>query len=163
MGGVLVHDRVADVLEHQGGEFFHGYTYSGHPACAAAALANLEIMQNEQVVEHVRDVAAPHLAGLFQTLGDHPLIGQARTKGLLGALELVPGKPSRTRFADKGSVGTICRDISFKHGLVMRAVGDTMIVSPPLVITPQELDWMSTTIGKVLDETGAELKKRGLW
>lgn len=163
MGGVLVHDRVADVLEHQGGEFFHGYTYSGHPACAAAALANLQIMQEEKVVEHVRDVAAPHLARHFQTLGGHPLIGQARTKGLLGALELVPGKPSRDRFADKGDVGTICRDISFKHGLVMRAVGDTMIVSPPLVITPEELDWMSMTIGKVLDETGSELKKRGLW
>lgn len=163
MGGVLVHDRIAHVIEHEGGDFNHGYTYSGHPACAAAALTNLQIMQDENVVGHVRDVAAPHLAKLFQTLGEHPLIGEARTKGLLGALELVPDKPSHARFANKGEVGTICRDISFKHGLVMRAVGDTMIVSPPLVITPDELDWMGTTIGKVLDETGAELKKQGLW
>lgn len=163
MGGVLVHDRIAHALEHEGGEFFHGTTYAGHPACAAAALANLKIMEQEKVVEHVRDVAAPHLAGVFQTLGDHPLIGQARTKGLLGALELVPSKPSRERFADLGTVGTICRDISFQHGLVIRAVGDTMIASPPLVITPEELDWMGATISTVLDETGAELKKRGLW
>lgn len=163
MGGVLVHDRVADVLEHTGGEFFHGYTYSGHPACAAAAIANLQIMQDEGVVEHVRDVAAPRFAKVFATLADHPLVGEARTKGLLGAVELVPSKDSRDRFANYGDVGTICRDISFQHGLVMRAVRDSMILSPPLVITPDELEWMGATVGKVLDETGAELKRRNLW
>lgn len=162
MGGVLVHDRIAHTLEHEGAEFYHGTTYAGHPACAAAALANLAIMQDEGVVRHVRETAAPHLANLFDTLGEHQLIGEGRTKGLLGALELVPDKPSRERFANKGDVGTICRDISFKHGLVMRAVGDTMIVSPPLVITTDELDWMGSTIANVLDETGATLKKRGL-
>jgi putrescine aminotransferase len=163
MGGVLVHDRVADVLEHTGGEFFHGYTYSGHPACAAAAIANLQIMQDEGVVEHVRDVAAPNFAKVFASLADHPLVGEARTKGLLGAIELVPSKDSRDRFANYGDVGTICRDISFQHGLVMRAVRDSMILSPPLVITPDELEWMGATVGKVLDETGAELKRRNLW
>lgn len=163
MGGVLVHDHLAHMLEHEGGEFFHGTTYAGHPACAAAALANLKIMEEEKVVDHVRDVAAPHLATLFERLGGHPLIGEARTKGLLGALELVPHSPSRERFANKGDVGTICRDISFQNGLVMRAVGDTMIVSPPLVITPDELDWMANTISEVLDQTATELKSRGLW
>jgi putrescine aminotransferase len=96
MGGVLVHDRIADVIQHEGGEFFHGYTYSGHPACAAAAIANLKIMQNEGVVDHVRDVAAPKFSEVFSSLSDHPLVGEARTKGLLGAIELVPGKPART-------------------------------------------------------------------
>ncbi len=163
MGGVLVHDRVADVLEHTGSEFFHGYTYSGHPACAAAAIANLQIMQDEGVVEHVRDVAARGFAKMFASLADHPLVGEARTKGLLGAIELVPNKDSRDRFANYGDVGTICRDISFQHGLVMRAVRDSMILSPPLVITPDELEWMGATVGKVLDETGAELKRRNLW
>ena len=163
MGAVMVHDRVAHVLEHQGGEFFHGTTYAGHPACAAAALANLQIMEREGVVEHVRTVAAPHLAALYARLGKHPLVGEARTRGLLGALELVPAKPERWRFANEGEVGTIARDISFANGLVMRAVRDTLIVSPPLVVTPQELDWMGETIWRVLDETGAELKRRGLW
>lgn len=163
MGGVLVHDKIAHALEHEGGEFYHGTTYAGHPACAAAAIANLKIMQGEQVVEHVGDVAAPKLAEIFAKLGGHPLVGEARTKGLLGALELVPNKPSRTRFADVGTVGTVCRDICFKHGLVMRAVRDTMIVSPPLVVTPQELDWLGETIGNVLDETADVLKKQGLW
>ncbi len=163
MGGVLVHDRVADVVQHEGGEFFHGYTYSGHPACAAAAIANLTIMQDEGVVEHVRDVAAPKFAEVFSGLSDHPLVGEARTKGLLGAIELVPNKPARDRFANYGDVGTLCRDISFQHGLVMRAVRDSLILSPPLVITHDELDWMGATVRTVLDETGAELKRRGLW
>ena len=163
MGGVLVHDRIAHALEHEGGEFYHGYTYSGHPACAAAALANLTIMRDERVVEHVRDVAAPKFAQILSRVGEHPLVGQARTIGLLGAIEMVPAKPARTRFADYGTIGTIARDISFANGLVMRAVRDSLILSPPLVITPDELDWMGETVLKVLDETDAELKRRGLW
>ena len=90
-------------------------------------------------------------------------MGEARTKGLLGALELVPAKPSRERFANEGDVGTLSRDISFDKGLVMRAVRDSLILSPPLVITPEELDWMADTVWSVLDDTGAELKRRGLW
>ncbi len=163
MGGVLLHDHIADVLEHQGGEFFHGYTYSGHPACAAAAIANLTIMQREGVVDHVRTVAAPAFAEVFSDLADHPLIGEARTMGLLGALELVPDKQDRERFINYGEVGTLCRDISFQNGLVMRAVRDTMILSPPLIITLDELDWLRSTVQTVLDQTGAELKRRGLW
>jgi putrescine aminotransferase len=163
MGAVMVHDRIADVVQHKGGEFNHGYTYSGHPACAAAAIANLTIMQNEGVVQNVRDVAAPKFAEIFAKLGEHPLVGEARTKGLLGAIELVPFKPSHQRFADYGEVGTIARDISFENGLVMRAVRDSLILSPPLVVTPDELDWLGATVGKVLDETGAELKRRGIW
>lgn len=163
LGAVMVHDDIAAVIEEQGGEFFHGTTYAGHPACAAAAMANLEIMEREAVPDHVRTVAAPMMATLFEEIGDHPLVGEARTKGLLGALELVPGKPVRDRFPSEGEVGTICRDIAFDHGLVMRAVRDTMILSPPLVITPDELAWMAKTVTEILDETGAELKRRGLW
>ncbi|MEM6712153.1 MAG: aspartate aminotransferase family protein [Pseudomonadota bacterium] len=168
MGGVLVHDRVAQVIEHEGGEFFHGTTYAGHPACAAAALANIEIMEREGVVAHVRDLAAPAFAQMFASLSDYPLVGEARTKGLLGALELVPGKYSsgksaRDRFPDEGTVGTIARDISLKNGLVMRAVRDSLILSPPLVITSDEMEWLGARVRRVLDETGAELKRRGLW
>lgn len=163
MGAVLVHDRIAHVIEHEGGEFNHGYTYAGHPACAAAAIANLRLMQDENVVQHVREVAAPQFAQIFEGIGNHPLVGEARTIGLLGAIELVPSKPARARFADYGTVGTIARDISFTNGLVMRAVRDSLILSPPLVITPQELEWLGATVHKVLDQTGVALKRRGLW
>ncbi|WP_289032361.1 aspartate aminotransferase family protein [uncultured Roseibium sp.] len=162
MGGVMVSDRVAEGLIDKGGEFYHGYTYSGHPACAAAALANLEIIQREKLVERVRDDIGPYLQKSWTALGNHPLVGEARMTGLMGAMELVPEKGNRQKaFADKGSVGTLCRDISFKNGMVMRAVGDSMIISPPLVLSHEEADQLVTIARKTLDETYAELKRIG--
>ena len=87
IGGVVVSDRVADGLM-QGGEFNHGYTYSGHPACAAAALANLSIMQTERIVERVGSVTAPYFQNKLSELSSHPNIGQVRGVGLLGAMQL---------------------------------------------------------------------------
>ncbi|MEP3667810.1 MAG: aminotransferase class III-fold pyridoxal phosphate-dependent enzyme, partial [Roseibium sp.] len=162
MGGVMVSDRVAEGLIDKGGEFYHGYTYSGHPACAAAALANLEIIQQEKLVERVRDDIGPYLQKSWAALGDHPLVGEARMTGLMGAMELVPEKGNRQKeFAEKGSVGTLCRDISFQNGMVMRAVGDSMIISPPLVLSHEEADQLVTIARKTLDETYAELKRIG--
>ncbi len=162
MGGVLVSDRVAEGLIDKGGEFYHGYTYSGHPACAAAALANLEIMQQEKLVDYVADDIGPYLQTRWTALGDHPLVGEARMKGLMGALELVPEKGDRTKkFANEGTVGTLCRDISFKNGMVMRGVRDSMIISPPLVLSHDEADQLVAIARKTLDDTYVELKRQG--
>ncbi|TCT12037.1 putrescine aminotransferase [Tepidamorphus gemmatus] len=162
IGGVMVSDRVCEYLIGDGGEFFHGFTYSGHPASCAAALANLRIMREEKVVERAASEAAPYLQAKWLAFADHPLVGEARMKGLVGALELVPRKPSRRdRFAPVGDVGTIARDISFNNGLVMRAVRDALIISPPLVITREEIDELARRVEKTLDDTHAELKKRG--
>ncbi|MEJ8473641.1 aspartate aminotransferase family protein [Roseibium algae] len=162
MGGVLVSDRVCEGLIDKGGDFNHGYTYSGHPVCAAAALANLEIMQREKLVERVADDIGPYLQNRWRALGDHPLVGEARMEGLMGALELVPKKGERkTKFADGGSAGTLCRDLSFQNGMVMRAVGDSMIISPPLVLSHDEADQLIAIASKTLDDTYAELKKDG--
>ena len=162
IGGVMVSDRVADAFIDKGGEFFHGYTYSGHPACCAAALANLEIMQREKLVERVADDIGPYLQKKWIALGEHPLVGEARMVGLVGALELVPDKGApATRFAPVGEVGTIARDISFGNGLVMRAVRDSMIISPPLVLTHEEADELVLRAERTLDETYSALKKQG--
>tara|TARA_R110002124_G_scaffold74589_2_gene200158 strand:- start:1590 stop:2981 length:1392 start_codon:yes stop_codon:yes gene_type:complete len=161
IGGVLVKDRVGDVITSGGGEFYHGFTYSGHPAACAAALKNIEILQRERIVERVRDHIGPYLQARWKALGDHPLVGEARMVGLVGALELVPEKPSRKRFADAGLAGTICRDHSFKNGLVMRAVRDTMIISPPLTITEEEVDLLVALVEKTLDDTEHTLRSTG--
>lgn len=162
IGGVMVADRVADAFIEKGGEFFHGYTYSGHPACCAAALANLEIMQREKLVERVADDIGPYLQAKWRALGEHPLVGEARMVGLVGALELVPARGDRTRkFASVGEAGTLCRDLCFDNGLVMRAVRDSMIISPPLVLTRDEADDMVARIVRTLDQTHAALKKDG--
>lgn len=162
IGGVMVSDKVADVVTEKGGEFYHGYTYSGHPACCAAALANLNIMQSEKIVERVRDDIGPYLQTRWLALADHPLVGEARMVGLMGALELVPHKHERAKaFATPGVAGTLCRDTSFKNGLVMRAVRDGMILSPPLVLSHEEADELIRIASKTLDETHAELKRQG--
>lgn len=162
IGGVLIADRVAEVME-LGGEFFHGYTYSGHPVCCAAAIENLRIMREEKIVERVADDVGPYLQSKWRRLGDHPLVGESRMVGLVGALELVPNKPSRTeRFAAEGEAGTICRDIAFNNGLIMRAVRDSMVVSPPLVITHDEIDELVVRAERTLDETMRTLISNGM-
>ena len=162
LGALMVADRVAEVLVGEGGEFFHGFTYSGHPVAAAVANANLEIMERERVVERVRTDIAPYWAARWRELADHPLVGEARTLGLFGALELVPRKPSRAFFPERGTVGTRCRDLSVKNGLVMRAVWDTMIAAPPLVITPAEIDELVSKAVQTLDQLHQELRRDGL-
>jgi putrescine---pyruvate transaminase len=153
IGGVMVADRVAEVLIARGGEFAHGYTYSGHPVACAVASANLRIIQRENLVEKVRHELAPCLAEKWRRLAEHPLVGEARCTGLIGALELVRDKASRRFFDKRGEVGTICRDFCFENGLIMRAVRDTMIVSPPLVISPAQLDELADKAWRCLDLT----------
>ncbi|MEP3439146.1 MAG: aspartate aminotransferase family protein [Hoeflea sp.] len=163
MGGVIVSDRIAEALHEKGGEFYHGYTYSGHPAACAAAIANLKIMKSEKLVDRVRDHIGPYFQKRWLALGDHPMVGEARMMGLVGALELVPDKKDLTkRFGDVGKVGTIARDHSFSNGLVMRAVRDSLIISPPLVITEEETDELIASARKALDAAWDDVRKQGL-
>jgi putrescine aminotransferase len=153
MGGVLVGDRVADVVINDGKEFFHGFTYSGHPACCAVALANIELIKRDALVERVREKSGPYLARQWATLADHPLVGETRSCGLVGALELVRDKATRARFEPAGRIGTLCRDTAVNNGLVMRAVGDTMIISPPLIIDTSQIDELVALARRSLDIT----------
>ncbi len=162
MGGVLVSDRVAEVLIDKGGEFFHGFTYSGHPVAAAVALANLAILRDEGIVERVKTVTGPYLQERWRTLADHPLVGEVRGLGFLGALELVADKDSGQPFAKVGKVGELCRDLAVDSGLVMRAVGDTMIVAPPLIMSEQHIDELVSLARTALDRTAAQTRKHGL-
>jgi putrescine aminotransferase len=161
IGGVMVGDRVAARLREDGGEFAHGFTYSAHPVCSAVALANLEIMQREGLVERVRDTVAPYLRRRWSELADHPLVGEARCLGLLGALELVKSRDPITWFEPRGKVGERCRDAAIANGLVMRATRDTMIIAPPLVITTAEIDELVEKARRTLDMTLAGLKQDG--
>ena len=161
LGGVMVGDRVSETLIDRGGEFFHGYTYSGHPACAAVALANIQLMKRDGLVERVRDDIGPYLQSRWAGLGEHPLVGEARMIGLMGALELVADKPSLERFDEDRGVGTRCRDLSVENGLVMRAVGDTMVVSPPLVLSHAQADELVDKAWRTLDQVHAEFGAKG--
>ena len=151
MGGLIVRDEVVAVL-NEGGDFNHGFTYSGHPVAAAVALENIRILRDEKIIEKVQAETAPYLQKRLRELNDHPLVGEVRGVGMLGAIELVQDKATRKRYEGKG-VGMICRQFCFDNGLIMRAVGDTMIISPPLVITRDEIDELVTKARKCLDLT----------
>src|SRR5882724_4872878 len=156
LGGVMVGERIAKVLIEQGGEFNHGYTYSGHPVACAVALANIRLIQSEGIVARVRDDLGPYLAQQFESLGRHPLIGEAQTCGLMGALQIVKDKATHQTFDSALEVGMLCRGHCFGNGLIMRAVGDRMIVAPPLVITRAQIDEMVALIRSCLDLTLAD-------
>ncbi len=165
LGGVMVGERVARVLIEKGGDFNHGYTYSGHPVACAVALANLKLLRERGLVERVHDDVGPYLAKAFENLNEHPLVGEAQTCGLMGALLLVKDKAGRqgrgTPFAPELEVGMVCRGHCFGNGLIMRAVGDRMIIAPPLIITRAQIDEMVALIRRCLDLTLADVRARG--
>ncbi|HSO45764.1 MAG TPA: aspartate aminotransferase family protein [Rhodoferax sp.] len=162
LGGVMVGNRVAKVLIEKGGEFNHGYTYSGHPVACAVALANLDIMESEQLPQRVRDDIGPYLATCFASIAEHPLVGIAETCGFTAGLVLVKNKQDTTRFDEELGVGMMCRRHCFQNGLIMRAVGDRMIIAPPLIMTHAEIDEMMRLIRLALDLTQQELTQKGL-
>ena len=162
IGGSVLCDEVAEVIGSV--DFNHGYTYSGHPVASAVALENLRILEEEKVIDHVRDVAAPYLQQKWASLTDHPMVGEAKMVGMMGSIALTPDKDSRAKFASEpGTVGYICRERCFANNLIMRHVGDRMIISPPLVITPDEIDILIDRARVALDEGYAQVKAEGLW
>ena len=161
MGASIVSARIAGTIAE--GEFAHGYTYSGHPVAAAVALENLRILDDEGVLGHVNNVAGPYLAEKWAALADHPLVGEARIRGMMASLALSPDKARRAPFAaPAGTAGLRCRERCFANNLIMRHVGDRMIIAPPLVITPAEIDVLIERAWRSLDETLAGLKADGL-
>jgi putrescine aminotransferase len=152
---------VAKVLIEQGGEFNHGYTYSGHPVACAVALANLELMEREQLVQRVHDDVGPYLARRFAELKQHPLVGDAETCGFVAGLVLVKNKTTKQLFAEELGVGMVCRGYCFGNGLIMRAVGDRMIIAPPLTMTHAQIDEMMALIVRCLDLTYDDARKKG--
>jgi putrescine aminotransferase len=157
LGAVMFNDRISQVLMDKGGELAHGYTYSGHPVCTAVALENIRILEDEKIVENVQSNTGPYLAERWKELGEHPLVGEARVVGMMGALELVPRKGSRQYFPDRGAVGQMCRDFALRNGLILRATNDAMLLSPPLVISREQIDEMFEKAWKSLDQTAREL------
>ncbi len=158
LGAAMFNDRVAGVLKEQGGELAHGCTYSGHPVCTAVALENIRILQDETIIENCKRDTGPYLAQRLAELGEHRLVGEVRCAGMVGALELVPNKGRRAFFAERGKVGTICRDIALKNGLILRATYDSMLLSPPLIWTRAHIDELFEKTWKTLNETAAALE-----
>jgi putrescine---pyruvate transaminase len=157
MGAVGLHDRVAKVIV-ESGDFNHGLTYSGHPVAAAVAVANLKLLRDEGIVTRVKTDTGPYFQQkLRETFANHPIIGDISGTGLVAGLQLAEDPKARKRFANGGDVGTICRDFCFNGNLIMRATGDRMLLSPPLVITRTEIDEIVSKAKKAIDATAQQL------
>ncbi len=158
ISATAVASHVVDVLK-TGGDFVHGFTYSGHPVAAAVALKNIEIIEREGLVERTGSVTGPHLAKALATLDDHPLVGETRSIGLLGAVEIVADKETRARFGGaEGTAGPMARDACIANGLMVRGIRDSLVMCPPLVITTEQIDEMVAIIRKSLDEVMPKLR-----
>ena len=157
MSAVMVGDRVANKLIADGGEFYHGFTYSGHPVAAAVALANLELIEREDMITRVREDTGPYLAEALAPLAEHRIVGEIRTFGVLAAIELVKSKDGPEMFEDTGATGVICRDHAINRGLMMRAVRDAMILSPALTYSRADIDETVRIAAQALDATAGQL------
>ena len=157
MSAVMVGDRVANKLVADGGEFYHGFTYSGHPVAAAVALANLELIEREDMITRVREDTGPYLAEALAPLAEHRIVGEIRTFGVLAAIELVKSKDGPEMFEDTGATGVICRDHAINRGLMMRAVRDAMILSPALTYSRADIDQTIRIAAQALDATADQL------
>ncbi len=161
VGAVLIPDYIYEAMLEESrklGTFGHGFTYSGHPTCTAVALKNLEIMEERQIFEHVREVM-PRFQERLSAMGDHPLVGEARGIGLIGGCELVADKGSKRSFDPKQGVGPHCAARAQEHGLILRSLGDTIAFCPPLIITENEIDELFDRFSRALEDTETWVEK----
>jgi putrescine aminotransferase len=153
LSATILSDRIADVLIEEGGEWAHGYTYSGHPSCCAVALESIRILDEEKIVEKAGRDLAPYFKAHMESFADHPLVGDVRAVGLFGGLELVQDKKKRLSFPEAAKVGAFCSAEAMRRGLAFRDNGDTMSLMPPLVITRDELDFAFAVAREAIDAT----------
>jgi len=149
--------RMAQTILNAHEELVHGFTYSGHPVASAVALKNLEVIEKAGLVARAGSEIGPYLQRrLGETFADHPIVGEVRGKGLLAAVELVRDKAERKFFPDPGNIGTLCRNYCFEDGLICRAIRDTMVLAPPLVVSHSEIEEILVKLKSAIDRTAKD-------
>ncbi|TCQ05997.1 4-aminobutyrate--pyruvate transaminase [Rhizobium sp. PP-F2F-G36] len=155
-----IYQAIADNSEKIG-MFGHGYTASGHPVATAVALENLAIIEERDLMGNAARLEAQFQAGL-QAFADHPLVGEARGAGLIGAVELVADKATRKPFDKLGRAGALASTIGHEEGLIFRAIGDQLALCPPLIVTPEDITEIMTRMGRTLDRLKGVVAAEGL-
>jgi 4-aminobutyrate---pyruvate transaminase len=164
LSATVVSEAIYDALVGQSekiGVFAHGFTYSGHPVAAAVALETLKIYEERRILDHVRAVI-PHFQRRLRELGGHPLVGEARGLGLIGAVELVEDKKTKKPFDAAATAGALGAEKALENGLVVRAAGDALALCPPLIIEDRQIDQLFDRLSSTLDQTHAQLGQRGV-
>ena len=164
LGAVLISDEIYQGLVQQSnklGIFGHGYTYTAHPVCAAVALEAIKIYEERDIVSHVRRIG-PQLQSGLRAFRDHPLVGEVRGVGMMAAVELVRNKASRAAFDPSDGVGAYFGQQAIRNGLIVRTIGDSICLAPPLIITEEQINLVLDKFGRALDETAAWVGRQGL-
>lgn len=157
ISALMVSDPIAEVLRDAEGGLAHGFTYSGHPVAAAVALENLRILERERLVERVRDDIGPYFCATLGRLAGHPLVGEVRALGLLGAVDLIQNKQAHLFFDPPGIVAAVCRENLRARGIMVRAVRDTLLIAPPFIVTREQVDDIVDTLEAALGDISREL------
>jgi 4-aminobutyrate---pyruvate transaminase len=155
ISALMVNEKIYRAMVEQSrkiGTFGHGFTYSGHPVCAAVALETLKVYEEERILDHVRRIT-PQFQRRLADLAGHPLVGDARGMGLIGAVELVADKSSKASFPPTAGVAQYAGNRALAHSVLTRALGDTVNMCPPLIIEPQQIDELFDGIAAGLDDT----------
>lgn len=164
ISGILLSEKIFEAMVNESekiGIFGHGFTYSGHPVPAAVAVRTLELMEERKILDHVRRMASVFQERLH-SFADHPLVGETRGVGLLGAIELVADKSTKKPFQSAQGVGAFCSSRAEENGLIIRAMGDSAAFCPPLIITESEIQEMFDRFAKALDETEIWIRSNNL-
>ena len=155
ISAIAFSDEIFETL-NEGGPISHGYTYSGHPVSCAVAHANINIIEREGLVARVREDVGPYMHARLRELADqHAIIGEVRGAGLIAGLQLMKSHEAREAFTAEDNAANICRDICLDKGLIMRAVGQSMVICPPLTITHEQIDDLVRIASEGLSETAA--------
>jgi putrescine aminotransferase len=149
LGATMVADEVAGVLIH-GGYLAHGFTYSGHPTSCAVALANIDLLEKEHLVERVRDDVGPYFQQRLQSFAQHPAVGEVRGCQLIGALELLP-RGGKSALTPTSALGIRAAKLARDEGVIVRGIRDLIAIAPPLTISREEIDVIFTAVAKTLD------------
>ena len=153
LGGVMVSDKISDVISSNDGEFAHGLTYSGHPMACAAGIATIELLKEQKIIENLNVNIGDYMTQRWSALADHPIVGEARVKGMVASIELVKEKSSHERLAPEDEGAVYCRDIAIANGLIVRAVNNALICAPPIICSKQEIDMIIERLLIALDAT----------
>jgi putrescine aminotransferase len=151
LGATVVRDEIAEVLKH-GGYLAHGFTYSGHPTTCAAGLANLAVIERGWLVDRARDDVGPYFQEKLRAFAKHPLVGEARGHGLIGALELLP--PDRDKSKLTGGLGAKAAGLARAEGVIVRGIRDLIALAPPLIITRPQIDELFAGVHRALARLG---------
>ena len=163
LSGTLLSDQIYSVLSSATDiEFAHGYTYSAHPVSCAAALANIQILEKEDICRHVREVG-PYFEERLKTLLDLPIVGDVRGQSFMMCIESVADKATKEKFHPDIKIGRRITEACNKRGLIVRPLGRLNILSPPLILTSGHIDWLVDTLRDGTLEVAQQLKEEGIW